>query len=79
MSEHLSPSDHDAELAPLAPISIGLGLVMMVAALLSVVRIPSWAIDYGIMVIAAGVLYLTIAGGLVYWGVDRLRNHPGDN
>ncbi|WP_040779915.1 hypothetical protein [Nocardia pneumoniae] len=68
------PDNRDRELAPLAPIALVLGLVMIVAALLAVVEIPRWAVDYGIMVVAVSVLYLGVAARLVYWSVGQLRN-----
>lgn len=71
-------SDRDTELAPLAPIALALGLVMIVSALVAVVEIPRWAVDYGIMVIAAGFLYLGVAAWLVHWGVGQLRNRSSN-
>ncbi|WP_330229867.1 hypothetical protein OHA40_28190 [Nocardia sp. NBC_00508] len=78
MSDQSSPNNRDTDLAPLAPIALVLGLAMIVTALATVVRIPGWAVDYGIMVLAAGFLYLALATWLVHWGVGQLRNHSGD-
>ncbi|MGQ4616235.1 hypothetical protein [Nocardia sp. R7R-8] len=70
-----SSERHDTDLAPLGPVAEILGLVMVVVALSASTRIPGWASDYGIMVIAAAILYLAVAAGLVRWGIGR-RHDP---
>ncbi|MBF6297310.1 hypothetical protein IU459_07090 [Nocardia amamiensis] len=72
------PDDRDTELAPLAPIALVLGLAMIVTGLVAVVEIPRWTVDYGVMVVAAGFLYVGVAARLVHWGVGQLRNRSGD-
>ncbi|MEU4340811.1 hypothetical protein AB0H00_05980 [Nocardia sp. NPDC023852] len=74
MSHDLHPGQRDPDLVPLAPVALVLGVVMVVTALAVVVEIPRLTSDYGIMVVAAGVLYLVGAGSLMYWGIDQLRN-----
>ncbi|MGQ4598569.1 hypothetical protein [Nocardia sp. R6R-6] len=76
---HQQPSDdRDTNLAPLAPIAVVLGLAMIATGLVAVVRIPRWAVDYGIMVIAADGLYVALSAWLVYWGVGQRRNRSSD-
>ncbi|MGO4613989.1 hypothetical protein AB4305_07420 [Nocardia sp. 2YAB30] len=78
MSQDLHPGQRDPDLALLAPVALILGVVMVVTALAVVVEIPRWASDYGIMVVAAGVLYLIGAGSLMYWAIDQLRNRSDE-
>ncbi|MEV6320259.1 hypothetical protein AB0M45_03525 [Nocardia sp. NPDC051787] len=78
MPHEPSPDDRDTELAPLAPIALVLGLVMIVTGLLAVIEIPRWAVDYGILAVAACFLYLGVAAWLVYWGVGQLRNRSSN-
>ncbi|MGK8521928.1 hypothetical protein ACRS6B_10440 [Nocardia asteroides] len=58
----------DSDTAPLAPIALVLGLLLLVAACTQLTNLPRWADDYGILVYPAFVLCLTIAGGLLRWG-----------
>ncbi|MGW4329983.1 hypothetical protein ACWEKR_29320 [Nocardia sp. NPDC004573] len=51
---------------------------MVVAALATLTRIPGWTSDYGVLVVAAIVLYLAIATGLVHWGGEHRRDRPRD-
>ncbi|MFI9409055.1 hypothetical protein [Nocardia gamkensis] len=65
------PSDSPTDLAPLGPVAEVSGLAMVVAALAALTRIPAWTADYGVLVVAAAILYLAIAAGLVHWGVEQ--------
>ncbi|WP_067465882.1 hypothetical protein [Nocardia amamiensis] len=78
MPDKPSSDNRDTELAPLAPLALVLGFVMIVAALIAVVEVPKWAVDYGIMVVAAGFLYVAVAAWLVHWGVGQMRNRSSD-
>lgn len=59
------------DLAPLGPVAEVLGSAMVVAALAALMRIPGWTADYGVVVVAAAILYLAIAAGLVRWGIGH--------
>lgn len=52
---------------------------MVVAALATLTRIPGWTSDYGVLVIAAVVLYLALATGLVRWGGEHRRDRRSDS
>ncbi|MER7448861.1 hypothetical protein ABTW96_01070 [Nocardia beijingensis] len=69
---------HDVDLAPLGPVAEVLGLTMVVAVLAALSRIPAWTSDYGVMVIAAVILYLAVATGLVRWGGEHRRDRCRD-
>ncbi|MEU2122162.1 hypothetical protein [Nocardia niwae] len=72
-----SPRGHqDTNLASLGPVAEILGLAMVVAALATLTRIPGWTSDYGVLVIAAVVLYPAVATGLVRWGGEHRRDLP---
>ncbi|MEU4341406.1 hypothetical protein AB0H00_09075 [Nocardia sp. NPDC023852] len=59
--------------APLAPIAIALGLLLLVAAGTQLNHLPDWADDYGAMLVyLAFVLYLSITGRLLWWGADTI-------
>ncbi|MEU7630909.1 hypothetical protein AB0C34_13120 [Nocardia sp. NPDC049220] len=63
----------DPGTAPLAPIAITLGLLLLVVAGTQLNRLPGWAGDYGaVLVYLAFILYLLIAGSLLWWGVDTV-------
>ncbi|MBF6466165.1 hypothetical protein IU427_13370 [Nocardia beijingensis] len=58
----------DSDTAPLAPIAVTLGLLLLIGAATQFTRLPRWADDYGVLVYPAFVLCLAIAGGLLRWG-----------
>ncbi|MFE7742566.1 hypothetical protein [Nocardia sp. NPDC057455] len=58
----------DSETAPLAPIAVTLGLLLLIGAATRLTHLPRWADDYGVLVYPAFVLCLTIAGSLLWWG-----------
>ncbi|MEU0506151.1 hypothetical protein [Nocardia sp. NPDC005998] len=67
------PTHTDPEAAPLAPIAIGLGLIMLIAALAALNLIPGWAADYGTTLIAmAIVIHLSLTAYVLCWGVAQL-------
>ncbi|MGK8522962.1 hypothetical protein ACRS6B_16005 [Nocardia asteroides] len=77
-----SPAErHDADLAPLAPVAAIVGSAMVVAGFAALTSIAGWTSDYGVMVIAAVLLYLAIATGLVRWepsiGAIALATYEG--
>jgi protein-S-isoprenylcysteine O-methyltransferase Ste14 len=62
----------DSDTAPLAPIAVVLGLLVLVAAGTQLTNLPRWAEDYGVLVYPAFVLCLMIAGRLLWWGAGIL-------
>lgn len=70
-------SGHSADLdVTLAPLAVAAGLILLIAAVATMSRMPGWADDYGApLVYLAIFLYLAIAGRLTWWGVDILIGH----
>ncbi|MFI6041447.1 hypothetical protein ACIA8C_07415 [Nocardia sp. NPDC051321] len=61
----------ESDNAALAPVALLAGLFMLIAAFAHLDRIPSWADDYGaILVYLAFFLYMSISGRLTWWGAD---------
>ncbi|WP_306365688.1 hypothetical protein [Nocardia sp. CC227C] len=56
-----------------------LGLLLLVVAFANLNRMPSWADDYGaVLVYLAFFLYMSIAGRLTWWAIDTLRNQASN-
>jgi Ca2+/Na+ antiporter len=69
-------TDLNITLAPLAPLAVATGLILLIAAFATVPRMPGWAADYGAsLVYFATFLYVAITGRLTWWGAYILINH----
>ncbi|MGQ4600275.1 hypothetical protein [Nocardia sp. R6R-6] len=60
------PADNDT--APLAPIAVVLGLLLLVAAGTQLTHLPEWSDDYGVLVYPAFAVYLATTARLLWWG-----------
>lgn len=70
----------EPNVAALAPIALTTGLLMLIAALAAVGRIPGWATDYGTILIAISIIvYLSIAGRLLGWGIAQLLDRMSES
>ncbi|WP_433192704.1 hypothetical protein ACQP1G_28885 [Nocardia sp. CA-107356] len=67
-------SGHSTDLkVTLAPLAVAMGLILFIAALATVNRMPGWADDYGASLVYFAIfLYIAIAGRLTWWGADIL-------
>ncbi|MGV9541074.1 hypothetical protein ACWDSF_07095 [Nocardia beijingensis] len=64
----------DSDTAPLAPIAVTVGVLLLIGAATQLPHLPRWADDYGILIYPVFVLWLTVAGGLLWWGAGIIRN-----
>ncbi|WP_280432613.1 hypothetical protein [Nocardia brasiliensis] len=79
-------ADSDIELAPrpltltvVAAGALTFGLVLLLVAFANLDRMPSWADNYGaILVYLAFFLYMSIAGRLTWWGIDTIYTRLKD-
>ncbi|MFF3223686.1 hypothetical protein ACFYV7_12915 [Nocardia suismassiliense] len=56
-----------------AVLALAIGVGMLIAAFVTLDRVPGWADDYGaILVYLAFFLYMSIAGRLTWWAIDTL-------
>ncbi|MQY30843.1 hypothetical protein NRB56_64470 [Nocardia sp. RB56] len=70
------PAAPEPSLEPLAEPALGVGVVMLLAALVCAPRIPLWADDYGVaLVYLALFIHLALAVGAVRWGLRIRREH----
>ncbi|MEV0292308.1 hypothetical protein [Nocardia sp. NPDC050710] len=59
--------------APLASLAVLLGVIMVLAAVAELDRIPGWAADYGtVLIVMAIATYLAVAGRVLHWGIGEL-------
>ncbi|MFX0580740.1 hypothetical protein [Nocardia nepalensis] len=60
----------------LAPLAVATGLVLLIAAVATMNRMPGWADDYGASLVYFAIfLYFAITGRLTWWGADILIGH----
>ncbi|WP_051406801.1 hypothetical protein [Nocardia sp. CNY236] len=63
----------DPHTAPLAPIALLIGALMVVVAATQIGHVPRWASDYGALVYLAAILYLAVTSRLLWWGAQTRR------